>query len=146
MEQHKVPTEYKTAVARIYERVKCAVRMKGQQSNFFSSDIGVKQGCPLSPTRFGLCIDELEEMMRQFATDEGIEAPVIAQATILLLIYANDVVLASRTEAGTNKLMTALENFCELSDLSVNIDKTKVMLSKTKGKKEKIQPEITYKG
>ena len=30
-------------------------------SDFFNSTVGVKQERPLSPTQFGLCIDELKE-------------------------------------------------------------------------------------
>ena len=32
-------------------------------SDFFNNTIGVNQGCPLLQTLFGLCIDELEEMV-----------------------------------------------------------------------------------
>ena len=85
-------------------------------------------------------------MVQRFAINEGISCPKIAQATILLLMYADNVVLLSRTEGDTNKVMKVLEDFCKLSGLRVNIDKTKVMLSKTKGKVEKIQPNITYQG
>lgn len=42
MEKLGVLEEYKTTVAKIYEKVKCVVRMGGQQSSFFSSDIRVK--------------------------------------------------------------------------------------------------------
>ena len=119
MEKLEVPEEYKSSVARIYEKVRCVVRMGGQQSNFFSSDIKIKQGCPLSPTLFGLCIDELEEMVQYFVANKGINCPTIAQATILLLMYANDVLLVSRTYEDTNKLMEVLEDLCELSGLWV---------------------------
>ena len=85
-------------------------------------------------------------MVQHFANNEGINCPAIAQATILLLMYVDDVVLVSRTKENANKMMTVLEDFCELSGLWVNTDKTKAMLSKMKGKREKIQPRITYQG
>lgn len=55
--------------------------------------MGVKQGCPLSPTLFGLCIDRLEEMISEFTPVEGCNGPQIGLFTILLLLYADDVVL-----------------------------------------------------
>ena len=85
-------------------------------------------------------------MIQYFAANEGINCPTITQTTILLLMYADDVVLVSRTEEDTNKLMKVLEDFCKLSGLRVNTNKTKAMLSKTRGKREKIQPHITYQG
>ena len=59
-------------------------------------------------------------------------------------MYTDDVVLVSKTEEDTNKLMKVLEELCELSSLRVNTYKTKAMLSKTRGKREKIQPQIAY--
>ena len=55
--------------------------------------IVIKQGCPLSPTLFGLCIDELDEMVVKFAKEEGIEEVAIENIVIMLLLYVNDIVL-----------------------------------------------------
>lgn len=85
-------------------------------------------------------------MVQRFVANEGINCPTIAKATILLLMYTNDVVLVSRIEEDTNKLMKVLEDLCEPSSLRVNTNKTKAMLSKTRGKREKIQPQIAYEG
>ena len=57
MEELGVPSEYMVAISRIYEKVICHVRMGEGLSDSFTSTIGVKQGCPLSLTLFGLCID-----------------------------------------------------------------------------------------
>ena len=42
------------------------MHIRDRVSEFFNSTIGVKQGFPLSPTLFALCIDELEEMVAKF--------------------------------------------------------------------------------
>eukprot|EP00250_Pteridium_aquilinum_P005233 c15361_g1_i1 orf=69-221(+) len=43
----------------LYEQVLGRVRCPGGLSDTIASTIGVKQGCPLSPTLFGLYIDEV---------------------------------------------------------------------------------------
>ena len=55
----------------------CAIRL----SYFFNSTIDVNQGCPLSPTLFGLCT---EEMVAKFVKEEGIEEVVIQNVVIIL--------------------------------------------------------------
>ena len=97
---------------------------------FFNSTIGVQQGCPLSSTLFGLCIDELEEMATKFVKEECVEEVGFGNAMIMHLLYADDVVLFANTLGDAQKLMKALEIFCMHTKLSVNSSKTKIMLVK----------------
>ena len=53
--------------------------------NTFYVTKGVKQGCPLSHTLFGLCIDKLEEVVNRVAKEEELDAPKLMQQVILLL-------------------------------------------------------------
>ena len=62
----------------------------------FGSDIGVKQGCPLSPTLFGLYIDKLEEWLNK-ANGEEIQ---LAEYVIRLLLYADDLILIAKQHRG----------------------------------------------
>ena len=66
-----------------------------------------KQGCPLSPTLFGLCIDELEEMVTKFVKEKCVEEVAIENVVIMLLLYADDVVLLANTLGDAQKLMTS---------------------------------------
>ena len=132
MEELEVPTEYMLAISRIYEKVICCVCMRYRLSNFFNSTIGVKQGCPLLPTLFGLCIDELEEMVTKFAQEECVEEVVIRDVVITLLLYADDVVFFANTLGNAQKLMKSLEKICVHRKLCVNSSKTKIMLVKNK--------------
>ena len=52
-----------TAIMRLYESVLGRLRTVGGMSEFIRSTIGVKQGCSLSPTLFGIDIDELESFL-----------------------------------------------------------------------------------
>lgn len=55
-------------------------------------NIGVKQGCPLSTTLFGLYIDELETYLDDIGED-------FFKILVAILLYADDVVLLSKSRA-----------------------------------------------
>ena len=93
MVELEVQTEYRAIVYKIYEQVKAKIRTKVGMLECFSSDIGVKQGCSLSPTLFGLYIDKLEEWLNT-ANGEGIQ---LAEYVIRLLLYADDLILIAKT-------------------------------------------------
>ena len=94
--------------------------------------MGVKQGCPLSPTLFGLCIDKLEEViMNKVAIEGGLNAPKLIQHVILLLQYVNDVVLFSYDIDNMQHLLGVLEEFCHSSGLALNVEKTNMMVVQT---------------
>ena len=63
----------------------------------FSSLLGVKQGCPLSPTLFGIFIDDFQCELEAGAVGFGL--PTLAGALIPALFYADDLALISESES-----------------------------------------------
>jgi len=76
----------------------------------FDSTMGVKQGCPMSPTLrlFGLYIDQLETHLQYHAQD----ALELQGQKVSILLYADDIVLMSRSPAGLQHLLHVLQLFC----------------------------------
>ena len=101
--------------------------------------MGVKQGCPLSATLFGLFVDGLEQHLMDTL---GHDAPSLSGVLIPLLLYADDLTIMSTTPAGLQRLLNALQLFCEQRQLSVNLTKTKVV---TFGSRAKCQA-FTFNG
>ena len=89
---------------------------------------GGKQGCPLSPTLFGLYIDKLEEVVNKVVREQGLSAPKLMQVNILLLVYTDDVVLFSYDVDGMQHFLGVLAEFCHNSGLVVNVEKTKTVV------------------
>ena len=55
---------------------------------------GVNQGCPLSLTLFGLCINKLEEIVNKAAKEKGLDGQEFIQEFIFLLLYVEDVLFS----------------------------------------------------
>jgi hypothetical protein len=88
------------------------------------SDIDVKQGCHLSPTLFGLYVNELETYLDKIEGD----SPCLFNTVVVILLYVDDVVLLSRSSASLQRLLNKLCDFFTSSILEVNLAKTKIMM------------------
>ena len=56
------------------------------------------------------------------------DAPLLADTAVPLLLYADDLVLISTSQKGLQALIDRLASFCEKRGLSVNVEKTKVVV------------------
>jgi len=132
MEELEIPMHYIVVLHRLYEEEKVKIRTSAGISESFRSDIGVKQGCPLSPTLFGLYIDKLEEWL----TLQGGDGVWLGEFVIKLLLYADDIALISKSAHGLQMHLYALEHFCRAMGMQVsramgmqvNSSKTKMMI------------------
>ena len=106
----------------LYSHDSATVRAQEGISDIFDCLMGVKQGCPLSATLFGLFVDGLEQHLMDIL---GHDAPSLSGVLIPLLLYADDLTIMSTTPAGLQRLLNALQIFCEQRQLSVNLAKTK---------------------
>ena len=88
----------------------------------------VEQGCPLSPTLFGIYIDKLEGCLEE----AGCDGTILAGIDITLLLYANNIVLLARCPSDLDKQLILLKDLCSTMGMIVNTDKTKVMIIKSK--------------
>ena len=114
----------------IYKSVKTAVALKNNtRTDFFSSELGLKQGCILSPLLFSLYINDLE---REIQSDSMHTVP-IENVHLFYLLFADDLTLFSNTVIGLQRLIDKLHLYCNKWGLTVNTDKTKVMVFRKGG-------------
>lgn len=115
-------------------------RCPGGLSEAIASIKGVKQGCPLSLTLFGLYIDEIAKFI-----DRGGGGGASLQGLLVsLMLYVNDIILMSDSWEGLQRHMNALGDFCTHRGLSENLRKTKVMIFHTSSKVMQ-DTDITFK-
>ena len=65
-----MPLQYRVVVPHLYELVKCQCKMDSGFSKYFLSNMGLKDGCPLTPTHFNICIDKHDKIVNKVAKEE----------------------------------------------------------------------------
>ena len=108
----------------MYGDLKARVYSNGILGPLFKITIGTRQGCNLSPTLFNLFINDIPLILSKAKCD-----PVTLNSIeINALMYADDMLLLSKSTSGLNRSLKILEVYCRKWQLQVNTDKTKVMI------------------
>ena len=111
-------------VKSMYLETMCAVKIRDKQTEFFTERRGIHQGCNLSPTLFGVYINELAVELDQCAAP-GL---FLLDREVKSLFYADDLVLLFPTEQGPQQELNIIEQYCQNWALAVNMKKTNVMI------------------
>ena len=113
----------------IYTTDKACVKIGQTRSDFFGLNIGVRQGCILSPLLFNLFISDLA---KKFDTMEG--KLQLGSISLNSLFWADDLVLFAETKEDLERLLKTLEEFCKENELTINTKKTKCMIFNKTGR------------
>ena len=125
--QSKVGKKMYDIISDMYNMTKSAVKLNNKITDFFTLDRGVKQGDSLSPTIFNCYINDLHQIF-----DNECHPLLISQSTISSLSFADDLVIFSSSHTGLQNALNKLEKYCDDWQLTVNINKTKVMIFQNK--------------
>ena len=119
------------ALKSMYNVVKSRVRVGADVTDDFFCPRGLKQGEICSPILFSMFINELtKEIITQ--GKHGIQlTPELIE--ILILLFADDVVLVSDTVVGLQCQLNILYNVASKLDLIVNLDKSNVIVFRNGG-------------
>ena len=102
-------------LAMLYTKATMAIKSQYDTSNPINVTKGVLQGEIFSPTLFALFISDLEE----FLISKGIRGVSVSSLTeILLLAYADDIVIVADSIAMMRRILKALKKYCEINCLS----------------------------
>ena len=83
---------------RPYGSVPTAVKTNEGLSSSSECVVGVEQGCPLSPTLFGVYLDDLERVFMEH--HEMLDLPGNSVQQVPVLLYANDLTLVAISAKG----------------------------------------------
>ena len=120
-------------IKNMYDKTSQTLKINNEVTRTFRTYKGVKQGCILSPRLFNIFLNDLPEVF-----DSNTCEPVYLgeKQRINCLMYADDLIILSESEAGLQECLHKLHNYTETWDLRINIKKTKVMIIQRTGKRK----------
>ncbi|XP_033218202.1 uncharacterized protein LOC117173670 [Belonocnema kinseyi] len=121
-------------IKEIFEETQIRVWIGKQKGVVFWSGRGLRQRCPLSLLLFSLLLADLEEKLEK----KGKGRTVMGNSKVYSLAYADDVILIADDEKGVSLTMTVFEDYVRIKDLTVNVNKMKIMCFK------KSRTEVEY--
>ena len=116
------PSNIKNIIKDTYDGGYTKIRIGNEESTRIKIGQGVKQGCPLSPTIFNLCINPLLNTLQ--SNGEGYR---VRDIKVGVQAYADDVLLFSENREGMERNIQILEAFIRYAKLEVNVNKCKSM-------------------
>ena len=130
--QSKVNGKILNVIINMYRDIKSCVSLLGEESAFFSSLSGVRQGENLSPVLFSLYLNDLESFLLHNST-AGITIDYDTNDfsiffKLIVLLYADDTVILANNESDLQFSLDRFNAYCQTWKLKVNIDKTKIMI------------------
>ena len=123
-----VPEPFVDAIESYYASVRLCVRTDNAYSEPFASTMGVKQGCPLSPTLFGVFIDHFTEYLDYHELPPAPLIPDKRRSLPQVLYFADDIALVNHCPRRLQYLLDRLDAFCADTHMSVNLDKTQIVI------------------
>ena len=109
----------------LYNKAVIKIREGNNLSDPIKVTEGVLQGETLSPLLFSLFLEDLEKFLLNY----GIRGVAVNHMVdILLMGYADDIVILSDSYVGMKQAIRGLFDYCTINKLEVNIKKTKIIL------------------
>ena len=123
LQQYGINGKFFNVLKSMYSSNTLQVRVDDKLSDKFKSEIGVKQGDNLSPTLFNLFLNDLVSCF-----DDLCHPVCLGSSMFNSLLYADDIILLSTKADGLQRCLDKLSSYCSSWGLSVNHNKTKVMI------------------
>ena len=98
--QSNISGKLLNVIKSMYANIKSCVSNDGMMSDFFSSEVGVRQGENLSPILFALFVNDLQnffELNDCRGIDIYFDASIDMYFKIMMLLYADDTVILAET-------------------------------------------------
>ena len=123
----------------LYHEDSASVKIGKKYSPSFKTNIGVRQGCVLSPLLFNSFLADLQPALDECKDHVKVDK----DKELSCLLWADDILMFAKSEQGLQDKLNKLEKYCEINKLTVNTDKTQCMIFNKTGRLLK-NHEFTY--
>ncbi|KAI5717270.1 hypothetical protein M8J77_003059 [Diaphorina citri] len=115
----------------LYQQSQVQIRVEDKLTPPCKITKGVITGDSISPLNFVIFINDLEDYLRSHGM-EGVS--VTSSVDILLLLYADDLILMGSSPVDLQKKLTLLFSYCQENKMQVNESKSKVVIFRRGGR------------
>ena len=117
------------AVQSFYVDSRACVRVGNDVSEWFLVNVGLRQGCVMSPWLFNVYINCMVREVNVRVLGKGLELLSVngGRFKINQLLFADDTALVADSEEKLCRLVSEFGRVCERRKLRVNVGKSKVM-------------------
>ena len=115
----------------MYDGSQAKVKCRHLMSDPINITKGVHQGNVISPLLFNIFINDLSDDIID------LKAPILCDTRISHLLYADDLLLLSTSESELQQNINQVNEFCSRWGLSINPDKSKIMIFTKNGQVKK---------
>ncbi|MEW8546755.1 MAG: reverse transcriptase family protein, partial [Candidatus Thiodiazotropha sp.] len=115
----------------MYCKLRSCVQNNGRYTDFFTCNVGTRQGCILSPVLFSLFINELITDIKSKCSNGIFITQDISD--IYALLYADDIANCADTVISLQSQLNLVESFCARTGMRVNLNKTKIIVFRNGG-------------
>ena len=109
-------------VKNLYREVGSCVRLGEEKTDWFGLEVGLRQGCILSPILFSIFIDGLAEEVKK------VGGAKYGEIIVSLLLFADDVVLVAEDRKMLKKMLRVAYKYSKKYRFRFNLDKSNVMV------------------
>ena len=130
-----------TCLEHMYSNSKAKIKLLNKISEALEVLIGTEQGHPMSPELFKCYLLGLSS---DLDSTPGVQSPVLGSQKVTHLLWADDLVLLALDRESLQKLINTVHSYCILWGLTVNLEKTAVLVFNKTGRVLKSSHGLLY--
>ncbi len=130
----------------IYGKASMNIRTVSGNTRKFPVSAGVLQGELTSPLLFALYISDIDDVFKALEYEGVRGISVNSSTSIHILCYADDMVIMAENAIHLQRKLDALHIYCKDHGLTVNVDKTKILVVNNSHPRNNYNVTFSYEG